>query len=118
VEVAAQWLRVTKNVTGITKKIEFSPTGSAGRQERAAGRGAAESGGREVRPRCRRETLFELLQFGGRETEVSVILTPAFICMAGQIPVAMPHPTNRSPSRIDRGWGFLSFQPKRSAPSR
>ena len=42
----------------------------------------------------------------------------AFICMAGQIPVAVPQPTNKSPSRIERGSGLRSFQPNFSAPRR
>jgi hypothetical protein len=48
----------------------------------------------------------------------NVILAVAGLWKAPQMPVAVPQPTNRRPSRIERGSNLRSFQPNFSAPSR
>ena len=45
-------------------------------------------------------------------------LALAFICIASQMPVAMPQPTSSLPSRIERGCGLRLDQPNFSAPCR
>ena len=42
----------------------------------------------------------------------------AFICIASQIPVAMPQPMSSLPSRIERGAWLRCDQPNFSAPRR
>jgi hypothetical protein len=42
----------------------------------------------------------------------------AGICIAPHMLEAMPQPTNRRPSRIERGSAVRFFQPNFSAPSR
>ncbi len=49
---------------------------------------------------------------------LKVMRAAAGIWKAPQMPVAIPQPTSRRPSRIERGSNLRPFQPNFSAPSR